>query len=156
MFPLLHTCFHCHGRELSMEFEYVLIISLTFTAVLVGRDLLTISKSLKRPAPPPLDTIRFHSPFWAFQFCHANQQIRQGQYPALFAWRKKLCRMTAALTIFCVESTVLWIGLMKILQHTDKIPKAFSITTFPWETIIEYYLLLWFSLARVGMQQPRL
>ena len=95
--------FHCHGKESSMEFTYILIISLTSTAVLVGRDPLTFGKSLSS------STIRHNPlPFPSFQLSITAIQInKSGLYPALFVWRKKLCRTTTALTIICIESTLL-------------------------------------------------
>ena len=56
MFPLLCTWFHCHVKEPPIEFTYVLIISLTST----------FGKWLRRPAFPPLGTIRLYSPSFNF------------------------------------------------------------------------------------------
>lgn len=66
MFPLLCTWFHCHVKEPPIEFTYVLIVSLTSTAVLGGRDPLTFGKWLRRPAFPPFGTIRLYSPSFNF------------------------------------------------------------------------------------------
>ena len=65
-FPLLCTWFRCHSKEPSMEFTYILIISLTSTAVLVELDPLTFRKSLRRLALPLVVTICPHSPSFNF------------------------------------------------------------------------------------------
>ena len=90
-----------------MEFTNILIISLTSTAILNMQDPLTFGKSFRRPALSPLGTIRRHSPSFNFPVLSYESTNPQGQYPALFAWRSKLFRTTAALTMIYVESTLI-------------------------------------------------
>ena len=145
MFHLLRTCFLCHGKEPSIEFTYDLIISLTSTTVLVGRDLLTFTKSLRGPDLPPLGTTRLYFPSFNFPVLSYKSTNPPGQYLDGCS-DYHLRRVYSTLNLSHKDPPTWW-------QNSKGV---FYNSTCPWETIIEYYLLLGYALSRVGTQQPQL
>ena len=128
------TIWSCKGTEPAAELKYNLRYSCCFFAALVSRlGPLTLSRSC-------MFAVSLHKPgtiWWL-----ALSASMAAFWSAGYRIRIKLCRMTLVSTMVAIVGGSCCIVVRRTCQRCARMPKAFSTTRRPLESIIEDSLLL--------------